>query len=860
MKKRICIFLLISIACHFAIAQRTFTGQVTHNQKPLEGVIVQLLNTDKTSLLDFAITDAKGEYKIVSNKSTPKSFLDFSLLGFKTLTVEAVNHLNIEMEEKPLELKEVVVKAPQMHSKGDTIVYNASSFVRKTDKNIEDLLKKMPGLTVESNGKIQYKGKPINKFYIEGLDMFWGKYSLATQNIPASDVASVSVYENHQPIKLLKGIELSDKAALNIKLKENKLGKLRGTMQLGTGKSAERLHYLSEIVGLMIGSKKQVLTTLKGSNMGNYYTSQTANLIETQSSTIPKSYNLFSENPFSKPSLPNKRFLFNKSALLSFNGITKNNKDAVFILDGSIGKLNNNYLSSQRSVYFKGLDSVVFEQRVQPDIKKDVVELGCKIEKNSDRTFYTNRFDFSTEKSESYFPLETTNYYEESHLKKKWSITNNLMLKKKINKNIYGLSSYISFSKNPESLVNILAEGKAILQKGDGYSLATRHSTSFRWGISSYSNIGLKLNLETFQDKVDFYQENNAKTTAKTTEQVKGNELTSEAELFYNYGKDKWSFSLKFPVKFHFMSFENEKLPQIFEYHKPKINFSAYSSYKFTPLFSANINISRRQILGNIMDFFTFPVYVNYQTISAGGAGILSQKDIWQGNFSIDYTNTMEGIFFSGSIGMFSIKRNLAQTSTITEIINTEKGEKKNTHDIKTGNFFFSKNFRDAGLVFSLNASGNLLKREFFRQKISYDAKIASFSLKPSIRYSFTDKAYIETDLTYNISKTELMLRNETFNNYDCTLRAYYLIMDNVELHTNINYYNQEFKNKQYKETVFSDFGLRYLSGKFEIELNCTNLFNEKTYYYSLYNNIDKMSYEYKLQPRRFDLSIKFKY
>lgn len=61
-------------------------------------------------------------------------------------------------------------------------------------------------MEVDASGKISYQGKAISKFYIEGLDMLGGQYGLATKNIKADDVASVQVYENHQPIRVLQGI------------------------------------------------------------------------------------------------------------------------------------------------------------------------------------------------------------------------------------------------------------------------------------------------------------------------------------------------------------------------------------------------------------------------------------------------------------------------------------------------------------------------------------------------------------------------------------------------------------------------------------------------------------------------------
>ena len=77
----------------------------------------------------------------------------------------------------------------------------------------------MPGIDVAQNGKIQYQGEDINKFYIEGSDLLGGKYGIATNGINHEDVGAIEVMENHQPMQVLSGISFSDKAAINLKLK-----------------------------------------------------------------------------------------------------------------------------------------------------------------------------------------------------------------------------------------------------------------------------------------------------------------------------------------------------------------------------------------------------------------------------------------------------------------------------------------------------------------------------------------------------------------------------------------------------------------------------------------------------------------
>ena len=108
-----------------------------------------------------------------------------------------------------------------MHERGDTVSYIVSAFANSNDKSIGDVIAKIPGFDVDKiSGKISYEGKPISKFYIEGLDMLGGKYGVATNTLPQGDVGTVEVMRRHQPIRVLEDFTFTDDAAINIKMKD----------------------------------------------------------------------------------------------------------------------------------------------------------------------------------------------------------------------------------------------------------------------------------------------------------------------------------------------------------------------------------------------------------------------------------------------------------------------------------------------------------------------------------------------------------------------------------------------------------------------------------------------------------------
>lgn len=153
-------------------AQITLTG-VVHLQRtgqPLPGVMVNLKQEGSKRILKFTRTQADGSYKLQTTTPLAGNELQFSLMGYSTETLslsEGQTQYDMMMTEKSTELREVIVKAPSIHQRGDTLAYNVASFADINDKSLADVLKKMPGIEVSESGEIKHNGKPLNKFYIE---------------------------------------------------------------------------------------------------------------------------------------------------------------------------------------------------------------------------------------------------------------------------------------------------------------------------------------------------------------------------------------------------------------------------------------------------------------------------------------------------------------------------------------------------------------------------------------------------------------------------------------------------------------------------------------------------------------------
>lgn len=235
------VFLLI---VHISIAtysQIKLQGTVTNlENEPLEMANIVAVNSQTKSVDSYGFTNSKGKYQLSLKKNTNYS-LKVSYVGMKTASLTIITQQidlkkNIVLEnDNSLEEVNITYKMP-VTIKGDTIVYNADSFTSGREKKLEDVLKKMPGISVNDDGKVEVEGKTVNKVMVEGKDFFDGDSKLATQNIPANAVDKVQVLKNFSEINQLKNVtDHKDNVALNIKLKEGKKNFWFGEVTAGIG-------------------------------------------------------------------------------------------------------------------------------------------------------------------------------------------------------------------------------------------------------------------------------------------------------------------------------------------------------------------------------------------------------------------------------------------------------------------------------------------------------------------------------------------------------------------------------------------------------------------------------------------------
>jgi len=207
---------------------------------PLELANVIAINQETKALDSYGITNDKGRYKL-NLKSNVSYKLQVSYIGMKTYEEVIITADQDVLKDFSLSVDNALAAIELTYEmpvsvKGDTLVYNADSFKDGSEKKLEDVLKKLPGVEINEEGQIEVEGKAVSKLMVEGKDFFDGDTKLATKNIPADAIDKVQVLKNYDEVGQLRGVRSNeDNIAINIKLKEGKKNFWFGEVTAGGG-------------------------------------------------------------------------------------------------------------------------------------------------------------------------------------------------------------------------------------------------------------------------------------------------------------------------------------------------------------------------------------------------------------------------------------------------------------------------------------------------------------------------------------------------------------------------------------------------------------------------------------------------
>lgn len=241
------LLILFSAVSMVASAQKfTIKGQLTDTlNAPLPSATVLLLNPKDSSLVNFGAGDAQGNF-VIRNVSPGEHLFKVTFLGFRPYTkkintsdnstVIDLGRIRMQPASSELEAVEIAGERAPVTVKHDTIEFNAGSFKTKQNAVVEDLLKKLPGVEVDSDGKITAQGEQVRRVMVDGKNFFGSDPKLATRNLPADVVEKVQVYDKKSDQAVFSGIDDGQREkTINLSLKPEKRNGAFGTLMAGAG-------------------------------------------------------------------------------------------------------------------------------------------------------------------------------------------------------------------------------------------------------------------------------------------------------------------------------------------------------------------------------------------------------------------------------------------------------------------------------------------------------------------------------------------------------------------------------------------------------------------------------------------------
>lgn len=255
MRTFLLLFSLLAGAASYSVAQKIVSGgKITQvrgivtdsiSGKPLRSASVSLVKAQDSSYVTATLTDGDGQF-LLRNVAAGTYRLLVTFVGYrngsKRISIDREHPLvdagTIAMTEQSSLLTEVIVKEERapIAVKGDTLEFNAGSFKTQPNAQVEELLRKLPGVEVSRDGTIKAQGQTVNRVLVDGKPFFGNDPKMATRNLPADIIDKVQLYDQSSDQSQFSGIDDGNRErTINLTIKRDKRRGYFGQNALGGG-------------------------------------------------------------------------------------------------------------------------------------------------------------------------------------------------------------------------------------------------------------------------------------------------------------------------------------------------------------------------------------------------------------------------------------------------------------------------------------------------------------------------------------------------------------------------------------------------------------------------------------------------
>jgi hypothetical protein len=265
-------------------------GKVLADQKALKGATVAVSRLNDTTKLKQVLTNGEGRFVMAELPLKDSLKIVISFVGytsFRGLLVLEESHFAmapIELQPQPSNMDTIIVTSQKLVVvKGDTIEFNASRIKTPPNSVAADLVRRIPGMDLDRNGRITYNGRPVTKILVDGRAYFGEDGAIALANLPADMIEKVQL-SGDSLRRVKERLPEDDKSVLNFKLKPGKKVIVKGIV---AGGSHER--YDGSVFGSQIEDRERISVTGGRNNINKTnYNGETSLQVFTSGSGITK--------------------------------------------------------------------------------------------------------------------------------------------------------------------------------------------------------------------------------------------------------------------------------------------------------------------------------------------------------------------------------------------------------------------------------------------------------------------------------------------------------------------------------------------------------------------------------------------
>ncbi len=536
---------------------QTITGKIKNAvSDPVSANILFKDSENKNEVSEFFRANSKGEFITKLKKDYSKIVFEITAFGYESTFDSIVNPdknktytFDFTLKKESTQLKEVVINSEKKKFvvKEDTIKFNPSAYRDGTERKVEDLIKKLPGMEVADNGTIKYKGKTVESVQLEGDNLFGYNYAIGTKNISVDMVEQVQAIQNYVENPLLKGIVNSDNVSINLKLKKGKVD-VSGNGNFALPIASDKFITDTSINLLGISKKYKSFGEFGYNNVG---INNTIFDYFSNSSSLDKEMNeefytkkAISEKNYSS-NLDNKRANVNNQLNLNYNIIYRFNKNlslkggVYFIKDKlSLIESNNTIFNLQNVNYNDNIETIKTPDNKTIDLKltyntskKSLLEIDTKFEKE---IINTSSIILQNQSNEINTNLESKSLFWKNKLQYTYRISNNKALQFVSTFAINEIPQTLSFNQTFFSFAGNLQKSEFQKQNFSNKLVLLGGKKSFKFIFS------VGLNLENNKQNSEWSQNNNSIPNFQN--KFKYNKNTLYADIGLTYFKNKFKF------------------------------------------------------------------------------------------------------------------------------------------------------------------------------------------------------------------------------------------------------------------------------------------------------------------------------